>query len=205
MTRVKQTFRWLVPTVALLVFALLFVGLPVHAAEGAPEEDGSSSETEASVTFTAGELKLLAVPVLEFGSHPVSATEQQYQAVSVSPNVLVSDLRGNGGGWELMVSLSPFQLNGDGGLTLKAASIHIANPTVSAVNGNLGTPPIPIADITLTSDGTETPVLKAGTGEGMGVWALQWNAADTTLIVKPGTAQEGHSLATLNWSLHAAP
>jgi len=200
MTKVKNQIRWLLPAAVLLILALVFASVPVYAAEG----DDTTDETEASVSFTAGELKLESVPMLNFGSHDISHEEQVLEAVNVSPNVQVSDLRGNGNGWDLVVSLTPFQLNG-GGQTLQAASIQFDSPVVSAVNGNVGTPPSAVSRITLTSDSTETPVMSAESGEGMGVWSLGWDNEDVKLTVKPGTAQEGTSVATLNWSLQTTP
>lgn len=204
MTRVRKPIRWLLPAVALLLFALVSTGVPVHAAEGG-EDAATTGETEASVSFTAGKLKLDSVPVLDFGQHPISPEAQEYEAVSMAPNVQVSDLRGSGGGWDLLVSLSAFQMQEGGSATLKAASIHFTAPTVSAVNGTIGTPPSAVSDITLTSDDTETPVLTADSGEGMGLWGLGWNTSDVTLAVKPGTAQEGTSVAVLTWSLQSTP
>lgn len=202
----KKTF-WLLPTVVLMLLAFMFTTIPVHAA--GEDEDGSSTDTtgqtEASVSFTAGELKLESAPVLDFGSHPISNVEQTYAAESVSPNVQVSDLRGGGNGWELYVSLSPFALEGSGTTTLKAATIRFTSPTVSALNSTVGTPPSAAADVILTSDSTETPILTAEANEGMGVWGLVWSAANTTLTVKPGTAQEGKSVASLTWTLQNTP
>lgn len=204
MTKTKKTVQRLAVFATLLLMAFLFTALPVYAAGEEPNPD-TTGETEASVQFTAGELKLLQVPVLNFGNHPIADTEQSYQAVSAGPNTQVSDLRGSGLGWNLVVSLSSFHLEEGGGPTLQAATIQITSPKVAAVNGNVGTPPAAVAQLTLTSDGTETPVLEAGNGTGMGVWELVWTPANTTLTVKPGTAQQGKSVATLNWSLQSTP
>lgn len=162
-----------------------------------------AGETEASVNFTAGELKLVSTPFIDFGDQDITSEEAEYAASSVTPVTQVSDLCGSGSGWDLNVALSPFTLDEGGGATLKAATI--TNPKVEAVNGNLGTPPSAKTDVVLDSDGTETPVWNAGTQAGMGVWNLNWNAADTKLTVKPGTAQEGRSVATLTWSLQTTP
>jgi hypothetical protein len=161
----------------------------------------------ASVSFEAGELKLVTAPTLFFGDdHPISDEEETYTAQSVGDNVRVSDLRGSGAGWELRVSLSQFTLDGSEGVeTLQGASITTPAPTVKAVNNNLGAPPTQVSEIVLGSDGVETAVWRAPKDTGMGVWDLEWHAAATTLTVKPGTAQEGKSVASLNWSLHSTP
>lgn len=200
MTKMKKNLAWLAAALTLAILTAFVSTAPAHAAESA-----TTGQTEAAVTFTAGELKLLSAPVLDFGSHTISDVEEEYEAVSVSTDARVSDLRGSGGGWTLMASLSPFALEGDGGPTLQAATIRITSPVVSAVNGNIGSPPKAVVDVELRSDGTETPVLQASADEGMGVWSLLWSAASTKLTVKPGTAQNGKSVATLTWSLQSAP
>ena len=165
----------------------------------------TTDNTKATVTFTAGELKLESVPVLDFGTNAISHMEEVYKAVTAAPDVQISDLRGSGNGWDLYVSLSPFTLDGSSTETLNAASIRFTSPTVNGENGNAGTPPTATPDIKLTSDNTQTPVLKAGNGEGMGVWSLHWDTENTTLTVKPGTAEQGKSVATLTWSLQSTP
>lgn len=200
MTKTQKTFRWMRPMIALMLFAsLFFATMPVFAA------DDTTAETEASVEFTAGELKLISAPIIDFGSHDISNVEQTYEAASISTNVRISDLRGSGEGWDLMVSLSPFILEDLDEETLQASYISIASPDVKAVNGNAGAPPAAKDSVTLTSDSTETLVLEAGSDEGMGVWDLEFSTENTTLTVKPGTAKEGASTAVLTWSLQSTP
>lgn len=204
MTRTKKTTKWLLPAALLLLLALVFTGVPAYAAE--PEAgDGTTGTTEANVSFEAGELKIDSAPVLNFGSHAISHEEQAYAAEGAGANLQVSDLRGKGSGWNLYVALSGFRLEETDGPTLKAASIHFTSPTVTAVNGTVGAPPEAVAQVDLSSDSTETLMWQAASGRGMGVWNLGWNADDITLRVKPGTAEEGNSVATLTWSLQTTP
>lgn len=203
----RKNIKWLPLLIAGLMAAglmagcLLFAGVPALAAEPGP----TTGETEASVSFTAGELKLDSVPALDFGIHGISHEEQVYSAVTAGPNVQVSDLRGKGTGWDLFASLSPFAEEEGGGPTLKAASISLTDPGVTPVNGTVGNAPVAEANVTLDSDSTETPLLRAGTDAGMGVWSLGWSPESIKLTVLPGTAQEGKSVATLTWSLQATP
>ena len=183
---------------ALAVVAVVAMAAPAYAAEV------DNSETEASIVFSAGELKLNSVPVLDFGAHQISHLEENYPAISVDPVIEVSDLRGNGIGWELIVSLSPFEQETSGMPTLQAASIQVNNPAVNPANSTVGVAPT-ASEVILTSDDQSVRVWKAGMHEGMGVWHLKWNASDTILNVKTGTAQEGKSVASLNWSLQSAP
>lgn len=198
------TKKLIVMLVLTLVAAVSLFALPVHAEEA---EGGIAADTEASVSFEAGELRLLTAPTLYFGDdHPISDTEETYIAQNVGDNVRISDLRGSGAGWSLRVSLSQFTLDGAGDVeTLQGATITTTAPTIKAVNNNLGAPPTQVAEIVLDSDGVETAVWSAPQNTGMGVWDLEWHAANTKLTVKPGTAQEGKSVASLNWSLHSAP
>lgn len=198
MTTAKKPGRILVALLGVAI-ALSAFALPAFA------ETVDTGSTDASVTFTAGELKLNNVPTLDFGTQAVAATEQNYTAGTVTSVTQVSDLRGNGKGWDLHVALSPFKLDGTETETLQAASINVAGYKVSAVNGSVGTPPTATDGLSIPSDGTETPVLKAGAQAGMGVWNLEWNANDVSLNVKPGTAQKGSNVATMNWSLQSTP
>ncbi|GEM_PF-870089 len=166
---------------------------------------GKTGNTDVSVTFTAGELTLSNVPSLNFGSHNISNQEENYSAELMGDNIRVSDLRGSGNGWKLMVSLSSFQLEGGTLPTLKAASIQVANQVVSAANGTLGKEPAAVSPLVIPSDSTETLVWEAKIDEGMGVWELIWEAADVKLNVKPGTGQVGKSVATMDWNLQTAP
>ncbi|MDL2214336.1 WxL domain-containing protein [Clostridia bacterium OttesenSCG-928-O13] len=204
MTKLKTiTGKLILPLVLAFVAAVSLFALPVYAAES----ENDTAETEASVSFEAGELKLQTAPTLFFGDdHPISNKEETYTAQSVGDNVRISDLRGNGAGWNLRVSLSQFTLDGtDGTETLHGATITTTAPTVKAVNNNLGTPPAQVTEVVLESDGVEAAVWNAPKGTGMGVWDLEWHAADTKLTVKPGTAQQGKSVASLNWSLQNTP
>lgn len=185
-----------------LAMAALLFAVPARAAS---ENEVDNGQTQASVTFQGGELKLNSVPVLDFGTHAISPDQQELAADSVTPVTEVSDLRGNGKGWDLNVTLSPFTLSEGGAATLQGASINVTNPKVGAANGTVGTPPAAVSEVEIASDSTETPVLKAGDKAGMGVWNLTWYAADTKLNVNPGTAQVGKSVATLNWSLQSTP
>lgn len=185
-----------------LTIILLSCFAAAHAAEDAEADTGT---TEASVEFSPGELKLNSVPVLDFGVHTISAEENTYPAESVSAPIQVSDLRGSGSGWKLVAALSPFALDGTGVPTLQAAAIHVTSQAVSAVNGNVGTPPTAVPNVVLQSNNDDTLILRANAGEGMGVWNLVWSPANVGLLVKAGTAQTGRSVATLHWSLQSAP
>ena len=190
-----------IPLFALLaVLILTMTNQPVQAAAVG---DSTTGDTQAVVSFKAGDLKLQAAPALDFGQHEISAAVQVYTAESVGDPVRISDLRGSGEGWSLTVALSKFQLKEDGGDTLAGAVINTSAPTVKTNAENLGKPPVQVTEIELTSDGTVTRVWNAEEKSGMGVWELEWIAGNTTLTVYPGTAEEGDSEAVLTWNLLA--
>lgn len=184
---------------ALLLSALILLALPLTV------QAADTGSTQASVSFTGGEMRLNAVPHFDFGSQSITAAAAELEAATVSPDIQVEDLRGKGTGWNLLVSLSPFTLSEGGTPTLNAAEIHLANPTVNAVNGTIGAPPTGYPELVLPSDDTQTPIFAANTNQGMGVWSLSYAPSDSKLFVKPGTAAEGSSAATLTWSLQTTP
>ena len=196
---VTHRSKMLTATLAILALTVIFLTLPVYAASG------GSEDTDASVTFTAGDLTLNSAPTLDFGSQTISAQEQVYPAVTTGSPIQVGDLRGSGIGWDLIVALSPFTLSDDVTATLQGSSISLANPTVTPANGTIGAPPVAQPTVTLTSDSTQTPVLAAEEDTGMGVWETAWAPGDVELTVLPGTAQQGLNTATLTWSLQSAP
>ena len=116
-----------IPLFALLaVLILTMTNQPVQAAAVG---DSTTGDTQAVVSFKAGDLKLQAAPALDFGQHEISAAVQVYTAESVGDPVRISDLRGSGEGWSLTVALSKFQLKEDGGDTLAGAVINTSAPT----------------------------------------------------------------------------
>lgn len=183
----------------LSALALALCLMPMQAAAA------DSGSTEATVSFTGGELKLQRVPVLDFGSHDIVGAEQSYEAQSISEPIQVSDLRGTGAGWDLTVSLSPFTLTDSGAQTLQGAKLVITNPVIAPESATPGTPPQAPQTTELTTDDTVTPIFSAEKDAGMGVWNLAWQAPNTTLVVRQGTARVGSSAATLTWSLQSAP
>ena len=168
--------------------------------------EADSEETNATVTFVAGNLELVSVPEFNFGSQTISSATETYTMTNTVVPVKVSDARGSGEGWSLNVSLSPFMLEDGETESLQGAYIQIENATVSAVNGTIGdAPAVAGASLQIDSDNSETPVFSAALNAGRGVWQMNWSMGDASLVVLPGTAHPGLSTATLTWSLQAAP
>lgn len=166
-----------------------------------------AEETEATVTFEAGELSLITAPSFDFGVNTITAATEIYNAATTPTALTVSDLRGSGEGWAVTASLSSFELNstGSGTTTLNGAIITLNNGTVSAENGTTATAPTAQASVQLTAGGASDNVVSAAANAGQGVWSVNWTTENATLTVLPGTAQVGTSYAVIDWALQSAP
>lgn len=187
--------------IAFAIAALLFLPAFSHAAEA------DTAETEATVTFTAGQLELISAPVLDFGSHDIAGTTQSYQATTVDGQIQISDLRGSAAGWELTASLTAFNRGsvGTNSLTLQGAYITVTDQSIAAQSGTAASAPTAPDSAVLTAGGASTRMLQAESGTGLGIWNSTWSSAGTSLTVLPGTAQTGTSYAVINWSLQDTP
>lgn len=129
--KAKKKSASLLMVVAMVVAVLLAVFVPTMVRA----EEADNGETSASVTFEKGKLELQAVPAFSFGSHILDSSVNSFEAESDSV-IRVSDARGTGEGWSLLVSLSPFKLGTE--VTLQGAKIEISNGTVAAYGGHRG-------------------------------------------------------------------
>lgn len=193
----KRTM-FLVAALVLTLFTAPFAALAVEV---------DTLETEASITFEAGNLELISAPDLDFGSHTISNDEEEYEAVTISNDVVVSDLRGTGSGWTLTAQLSAFNhlAPGTDSPTLSGAFITIAEQSLTGSNGNASPAPSAASAVELISGGSLSTILSASAGNGMGGWESAWENSNVTLTVLPGTAKIGASYATINWSLQDTP
>lgn len=163
-----------------------------------------TANTQATVTFTAGELKLTSAPVLNFDSHNISGVTEKYAVVGDENKVQVSDLRGSGVGWRLTAKLSVFHHDAeDGPETLQGAYITVTDPEVASDNTIANAPTV--GTVTLTSGSDSVDIIKADSTQGMGAWNSFWTSTNTKLTVLAGTAKSGTSYATIDWNLQVAP
>lgn len=195
-----STAKLLAATLAgLLLIALVVFAFPSKA--NAQEAD--TGATDASVEFTGGLLTLGGTPKLNFGQQTISNTTANYAAESVSEPIVVSDLRGSGAGWHLLLSLSEFKASEKA--TLKDSYITITDSQIAPLNGTVSTAPTADESIVLYSDNVSVKVLNAAKDTGLGVWQDTWLPASTVLTVLPGTAELGVNTALMNWSLEDTP
>lgn len=202
MQKTKQ--KILGPLLAALVLAVLLSLLPALTVRAETADSGTS---DASVTFTPGDLDLLMTPQLNFGSHTIDAGDTSFAAQELS-RIRVSDARGTGDGWSLLVRLSPFQ--NDGAETLQGSKVVVTGASVAPFDGTVGeAPTVPVTEeepaLTVNTDNQDVKVLLAEKDTGRGVWDSIWPGEGTQLVTKPGTAKLGLNSATLAWSLQDAP
>ena len=190
----------------LLTIGLLGALFPQASFADEGDEDSSTLTSNAAVVFEKGDIVLDSVPSFDFGEQAISSEDASYNAEEISGVIQVSDLRGTGEGWDLQVSLSPFELTEGSSATLEGAYINIIGGTV------IGTPvaeedkPELVGEtITIASDNEQVSVFSAAAGSGRGVWGLSLSESDVSLNVIANTAHVGESSAVLTWSLTAAP
>jgi len=185
------------------VFVMLLITVqPIYA------DAKTTDETTATVTFNPGDIDLSQVPAFDFGTQDISATEVSHLSTTATP-VIITDLRGNGAGWKLNVSLSEFSCGedqeGEALASLLGSYITIDDAVTEAINGTNASEPANSDSIQINSDGSETTIWGAATDHGLGVWQLEWLANDATLTVLPGTARATVNTATLTWTLQDTP
>ena len=187
-----------------LTLGILAIASPqnIYAASELVETIGSTAEVE----FNGGSLSLVQVATFDFGLQNISSSAADYTATDVDDDIQVSDLRGNGKGWDLNVSLSGF-VNTDNGKELNGAYVTLSGTEIAGVNGTIGTAPTSTSTGTLKidSDSSELPIFVADEDAGMGVWGITTELTDATLTVLAGTAYAGAYEANLTWTLQTTP
>lgn len=164
-------------------------------------------------TGETGPLTLDFVSSVQFGSKEVSSSDQVYSSTSKKPFIQVSDRRGTGAGWKVTAKASKFT-NG-ASESLPGAVLTFKNGSV--VTPGSGTGPTPAQTITLNTDGlTESSVVTAEAGTGLGTWLTRWLGPNpdvndgavnnnVTLQIPGGTATVGNHEAIVTWTLVDAP
>lgn len=187
-----------------LILGTLTIAAPqnIHAASVLVEEKDSIAEVE----FNAGVLSLEKVATFDFGQRDVESGTKHYDAISVGDVVQVSDLRGNGKGWDLNVSLSKF-VNANNSKELNGAYITLSGTKIAGVNDTIGNAPTSpsTSSLKLDADESENVIFVAEGDAGMGVWGLTTELTNAKLTVLPGTAYAGAYEADLAWTLQTTP
>ena len=157
----------------------------------------SSSSTTGKVKFTAGDLTLDKVPEFDFGTQQISTTDQNYAATAEGVTK-ITDLRGDGKGWELTVTATELKA---GAKTLENAQMSLENGTTANTNGETVT-----ANNAVLVPNKAAKVFSAAATNGNGESTLTWDKANAKLFV-PGksTKSAEEYTATLTWTLADAP
>ncbi|MDR0520179.1 MAG: WxL domain-containing protein [Clostridiales Family XIII bacterium] len=188
----------------LLIMSVTAMMLALFVLPGVAIADTTRS-TAAEVEFEAGELKLIAAPGFDFGTHTISGTTEDYEAVSIDDSIETEDARGTFAGWVVTVALSNFE-DSSNATTLAGSYITLKNLSISASNGTAGDPPVAAgASIKIDCDNSAVDVLVADPTEGAGSYETTIDEADAVLTVLPGTATVDTHSATMSWEITDAP
>lgn len=155
-------------------------------------------------TGNAGPLTIDNVTPLEFGEHELNGGKVEYITVSKSPNVQVSDNRGEGQGWTLQVTSTPFKDINDDTKILKGAVVSLPEGTMKTTAGNVSEKPTPKAVVLDTDSPTTQTIMTAEQKKGMGTWVDLFDASQVKIAV-PGGNYAGEYVSTLTWTLLDAP
>ena len=128
-----------------------------------PSEPGGETGNE-------GPLTIDNVTPLGFGEHELNGGKVEYTTTSTSPNVQVTDNRGEGQGWTLQVTSTSFQdVNGNKKI-LKGAVVSLPKGTIKTTAGNVSGEPTPKA-VALDIDSPIIQIIMpAEQHKGMGTW-----------------------------------
>lgn len=146
--------------------------------------------------MTGGSLELTDVPKpLDFGTGNI--TDQAFtMSQGESSTVSVSDLRGTGAGYTVNVALTtPFTSTSTSAKhTLDGSTLKLVNAGGATKQNNSNTTTGMTADVSTTN----TAIIKADTGQGMGIW--NYSISGSTLSV-PSGAYAGAYTGILTWTL----
>lgn len=155
-------------------------------------------------TGNTGPLTIDYITPLEFGEHHISGGSTIYTTVSEKPNVQITDNRGEGKGWSLQVTSSPFVDSTDNKKILKGAVLTLPEGNMKTTIGNISTPP-KSKEVVLSTDKESTDTLMtADENSGMGTWENLLDASKVTVNVPAGNFA-GDYTSTLTWTLLDTP
>jgi len=172
-----------------------------------PNNPTDPSDPDNGGTGQPGPLSIDYVSNIVFGSKMISGVEKTYDNENTNPYIQVSDKRGNGKGWAVMVSATQFEgKNEEGkGEVLKGASLNFKGGVVKTQTTNNATAPT-VSDVTL--DNTDPKlIMNAISDSGQGTWLNVYpEHSQISLKVPGGVAKTGVNYsATLTWTLMDTP
>ena len=160
-----------------------------------------------SVNVSGNGLHLELSGVEDFGVIQLKKTPVTH-ATSFKGELTVTDLRGNGKGWELYATATPFVNVTDGehvGHELPAGSFKINPVEKVAYAGegdmsNIKEPLVFLDEPTVLDDGV-VEVVKTFMGSGAGAWGIYFPKKALEITVDATTAYEGEYESTIHWFL----
>ncbi len=178
-----------------------------------PDNPTEDSEENPTGTGATGPLTIDYISTISFGTQSVTSTETTYSAQILKPYLQVSDRRGlaTGAGWKVQASAALFA-NG-ASQTLVGAKITLTSgEALSGTDGSSGGLNT-ISNVVIKTDETNTAVLTASSGQGVGTWIERWyptnsgtaTANDNVRLTVPPNPPVGSYTATITWSLIDAP
>lgn len=184
------------------VSALLLTGV----GQVAKAQEVDTGTSEASIEFSQGELSLVQVNPIYFGSHTIGAsTDNTYTSIG-SQTATVADFRGLADGeWYLNASISGFT-DDDTNQTLPGFGLQFNAGDAEAdnVSNSLSGPDVSTPNLTyVASDEGSTSFLTATAGNGRGSWTGTWSEVELT--IPEGSETVGNHTATITWVLLDAP
>lgn len=169
------------------------------------DPDGDGDESSNDPTGNTGALRIDYVSNIDFGSQKISSETKKYTAVTPAKffEAQVSDLRGNGAGWNLQVSYdseNPGFVSEDG-TVLAGAELKLPAGTAKSALDNQSQP-AETAAVTVNAEAQN--IMTASKKAGLGTWEDQMDAQRISLKVPSGNLAGNYS-ATLVWTLTDAP
>lgn len=184
-----------------IMSALLFTGLSQVTSAQTQDTDTS----EASITFSAGDLSLEEVNNLQFGTHEIGEAPGNSYTATNAQSATITDYRGLAdGNWSLNASVSNFT-NENNSTTLLGFDLQFNGGTASTAARSLLTGPVvsnPNLQFVEEENGTVN-FLSATDGNGRGIWTGNW--AEVVLTIPEGSQTVGEHTATISWVLLDAP
>ncbi|MGC5455859.1 WxL domain-containing protein [Enterococcus faecium] len=172
-----------------------------------PTNPSDPADPNNNGTGQNGPLSIDYVSNIVFGNKKISGVNQTYENTNTNPYLQVTDKRGNGKGWAVMVAASQFEGKNeeDKMEVLKGASISFKGGVVKSQSTNNATAPI-ASDITL-NNADPKPILNAASDSGQGTWLDVYpDHSQISLTVPGGVAKTGIEYSsTLTWTLLDTP
>lgn len=164
-------------------------------------EERLTNESQATVDFKPGFLKLTEVSSITFNEVDIVAEDATAKANS-EVSAIVSDLRGTHAGWTLTAGLNEFT-DEEGSPSLAATNIKfVAGSAESSADSN----PVVRNDVKLEAGAEPKSLLvEAVKGAGVGKSTVTWEPENVQLTVPESVVKVGKHTADIDWLMTDGP